>query len=163
MIMPLALRRRTPYLVGVLPKLIKLNAWLAFACGVFALIMAPQIIDAAAIAMGQRPDRVNRDEVYLVAVSLLRVCGILMLAYSTLARIVLKSFEPLEHVRVTLTVFAIGLLVWGGTLLFLIPTRSAILLTVVAIALLEWLAVPLWLLFNYKKTDDWKSMNGPTA
>lgn len=142
----------------MLPKLIKFNAWLAFACGVFALIMAPQIIDTAAVAMGQRPDRLSRDEVYFVAVSLLRVCGILLLAYSTLVRIVHKSFDPLEHVRVTLTIFAIGLLVWGGTLLVLLPTKSAILLSVVAVALLEWLAVPLWLLFNYKKTDDWKSV-----
>ncbi len=146
----------------MLLKLIKFNAWLAFACGVFALILAPQIVDSAAVAMGQRPDRVSRDEVYLVAVSLLRVCGILLLAFSTLVRIVLKSFDPLEHVRVTLTVFAIGLLVWGGTLLFLIPTKSAILLTVIAVALLEWLAIPLWLLFNYKKTDDWKSVKGPS-
>ncbi len=73
-------------------------------------------------------------------------------------RIVLKSFDPLEHVRITLTIFAIGLLVWGGTLLVLLPTKSAILLSVVAVALLEWLAIPLWLLFNYKKTDDWKSV-----
>ncbi len=145
----------------MLLKLFKLNAWMAFACGVFALMMATQIVDGAAMAMGQRPERINRDELYFVAVTFVRVCGILILAYSALVRIMLKSYNLIDNLRVTMTIFALGLLVWGGMLVFLIPTKFPILLSVLAVALLQWLMVPLWLLFNYKKSNDWTSVKPP--
>jgi hypothetical protein len=113
--------------------------------------------------MGQRPERVSRDELYFVAVTFVRVSGILILAYSALVRIVLKSYSLLDNLRITMTVFALGFLVWGGMLVFLIPTKSPILLSVIAIALLQWLMVPLWLLFNYNKSNDWKSVKPPQA
>ncbi len=147
----------------MLLKLFKINAWLAFACGIFALMMATQVVDGAAVAMGQRPERVNRDELYFVAVTFVRVSGILILVYSALVRIVLKSYSLPENLRITMTIFVLGLLVWGGMLVFLIPTKSPILLSVIAVALLQWLMVPLWLLFNYKKVDEWTSVKPPQA
>ncbi|MBK7091117.1 MAG: hypothetical protein IPH59_05275 [bacterium] len=64
----------------------------------------------------------------------------------------------MDNLRVTLTIVAINIFVWGGSFIFLISTKSAVTLSVTGLALLIWLVIPLLLLFDYKKTDSWQSV-----
>jgi hypothetical protein len=139
-------------------RLIKLNAWFAFACGVFCLMVAPMIVDYGLVSLGLRKDRIIQDESYLLATTFIRMVGVLLFAYALMLRLVLKhSFDP-ENVRSFLGLFAVGLLVWGGMFLFLILIRSPLLAFLAGVGLLEWLLVAAILLFEYKKTEDWHSV-----
>lgn len=138
--------------------LFKLNAWYAFACGVFCLILAPQVVTNALVGLGVPPRRIAADEAFLTAVSLVRVCGVLFFGYAFLMRIVLKGQFGLERLRLVFTVFAVGLLVWGGAFLFLLSLRSPILASVTGLGLLESVLIPVAVLFEYKKQSEWKSV-----
>ena len=131
-------------------KLIKFNAWYALACGVFCLMVAPMIVDNALMSLGARPERVMQDEAYLLAVSSVRIVGILLLAYTLTIRLLLKQHFDLQDVRGFFALWAVGLLSWGGMFLIVIFTKSAILASVCGLGLLEWLLIPVVLLFTYK-------------
>lgn len=144
-------------------KLIKFNTWLAYACGIFALLLAPQIVDTMAVAMGARADRILTNQVYFIAVALVRVVGVMMFAYAFLIRMLLKRELQIDNLRQTGMLLAIGALVWTAAFLFLLPTRSATVLAAVGVGLLEWLAIPVLLIFEYKKTDSWQSVKPPES
>jgi hypothetical protein len=134
----------------VIVKLIKFNAWYALACGVFCLMVAPMIVDSALMSLGARPERVMQDETYLLAVTFVRIVGILLFAYTLTIRLLLKQhFDP-QDVRGFFTLWAVGLLCWGGMFLIVIFTKSAILASACGLGLLEWLMIPAVLLFVYK-------------
>jgi hypothetical protein len=135
-------------------KLIKFNAWYALACGVFCLIVAPMIVDNALVSLGARPERVMQDETYLVAVSFVRIVGILLFVYTLTIRLLLKQHFDLQDLRRFFALWAVGLLCWGGMFLIVIFTKSAILASVCGVALLEWLLIPAVLMFTYKKPDN---------
>jgi hypothetical protein len=134
-------------------KLIKFNAWYALACGVFCLMVAPMIVDNALVSLGARPERVMQDETYLLAVSFVRIVGILLLVYTLTIRLLLKHFD-LKDVRGFFALWAAGLLSWGGMFLIVIFTKSAILASACGVGLLEWLLIPAVLLFIYKSPSS---------
>lgn len=139
-------------------KLIKFNAWFALACGVFCLMVAPLIVDYGLVSLGMRENRIVQDESYLLAVSFVRIVGILLFSYALMLRLLLKQGFDSNDVRSFFGLFAVGLLVWGGMFLFLIFTKSPLLALVAGVALLEWLMLPATMLFEYKKTDSWKAV-----
>ena len=135
-------------------KLIKFNAWYALACGVFCLMVAPMIVDNALMSLGARPERVMQDETYLLAVSFVRIVGILLFAYTLTIRLLLKQhFDP-QDVRGFFALWTVGLLSWGGMFLIVIFTKSAILASACGVGLLEWLLIPAVLLFTYKSPSN---------
>ncbi len=139
-------------------RLINFSIWYTFACGVFALMVPHLIVNDALISLGERSGRIVTDSNYFVAVSILRVAGLLFLAFAMSLKILIKLGWTMENLRVTLTIVAINIFVWGGSFIFLISTKSAVTLSVTGLALLLWLVIPLLLLFDYKKTDSWQSV-----
>lgn len=138
----------------MISKLIKFNAWYAMACGVFCLLVAPMIVDSALLSLGARPERAAQDETYLLAVSFVRIVGILLFVYAMTIRLLLKqNFDP-QDIRGFFALWSVGLLSWGGMFLFVIFTKSAILASVSGIGLLEWLLIPAVLLFTYKSPTN---------
>ncbi len=135
-------------------NLIKLNAWFAFACGLFCLLMAPTIVDSVLTSLGARPERVLQDEAYLVSVSFIRVIGILLFVYAMTMRLLLKKNFDVQDIRGFFALWSVGLLTWGGAFLIVIFTKSAVLASACGFALLEWLFIPALLLFTYKKPDQ---------
>ena len=142
----------------MIARLIRFNSWYAFACAVFCLLVAPLIVDQALVAMGVKANRIVHDQSYLLAVSFIRVIGILLFAYAMAVRLILKrNFDP-EDLKAFFALFAVGLVLWGGMFIFVIFTRSVLLAAIAALGLLEWLLVPVVLLFEYKKPQSWKSV-----
>ena len=139
-------------------RLIKFSIWYTFACGIFALIVPHLITNDALIALGERSGRVVPDSTYIVAVSVVRVSALLFLAFAMSLKLIIRQGWTLDDLKMTLTIVAINLLVWGGSFIFLLSTKSAVLLSVTGLALLLWLIIPLLLLFDYKKTDSWESV-----
>lgn len=139
-------------------RLINFSIWYTFACGVFALMVPHLAVNDALISMGERSGRIVTDNTYFVAVSLLRVAGLLFLAFAMSMKIQIKLGWTIDNLKLTLTVVAINVLVWGGSFVFLLSTKSAVTLSVTGLALLIWLVIPLMLLFDYKKTDSWESV-----
>jgi len=131
-------------------KLIKFNAWYALACGVFCLMVAPRIVDSALMSLGARPERAMQDETYLLAVSFVRIAGVLLFAYTLAMRLLLKKDFNLQDIRGFFALWSVGLLSWGGMLLIVVFTKSAILASACGIGLLEWLLIPIVLLFTFK-------------
>ena len=142
----------------MIPRLIKINAWYALACGAFSLIVAPMIVDNALSAMGIDPHRMIQDEGYLLAVSFVRTSGILLFAYAITLRLLLRQGFDLNDLRAFFTLFAVGLLLWGGLFFIVLFTHSGILASVTGLGLLEWLVMPAILLFTYKADDRWESV-----
>ncbi len=136
--------------------LIKFNAWYAFACGVMLLLVAPMIVNEALIAQGALPNRILSSQSYITAVTFARCLGVVLFVYAFLLRMLLKAEFDLDNLRAFFTLFAVGALLWGGMLLFIVSTRSVWLNLVTGIGLLEWLIAPVWLLFNYKQQQDWE-------
>jgi len=134
----------------VIIKLIKSNAWYALACGVFCLMVAPMIVDNALVSLGARPERVMQDETYLLAVSFVRIVGILLFTYALALRLLLKRHFDVQNIRGFFALWSVGLLNWGGMFLIVIFTKSAILASACGVGLLEWLLIPAVLLFTYK-------------
>ncbi len=89
---------------------------------------------------------------------MLRVVGILLVAYATSLHLLIKQGWNQDNLKLTLTVVAVNVLIWVAAFVFLVSTKSAIALTIVGLALLVWLVIPLLLLFDYNKTDSWKSV-----
>jgi hypothetical protein len=142
----------------VVIKLIKLNAWYAFACGVFCLIVASLVVDQTLISLGVKAQLIQHDRTYLAAVSFVRVIGILLFVYAMSLRLILRrGFDP-DNLREFFALFAVGMVLWGGMLVFVVFTRSVLLAAIAAVGLLEWLAVALLLLFEYKKQGSWESV-----
>lgn len=135
-------------------KLIKFNAWYALACGVFCLLVAPMIVDSALVSLGARPERVMQDETYLLAVSFVRIAGILLFVYAMTMRLLLKQNFDVQEIRGFFALWSVGLLNWGGTFLIVIFTKNAILASVCGVGLLEWLLIPAVLLFTYKSPSN---------
>ena len=150
--------RPPPVAVTVILKFIKFNAWFAFACGLFALIVSPLIVDSALTSLGLRPERIQQDEAYLLAVSFERIVGILLVAYALIVRLLLKANFDVDNIRSFFALFGVGVLVWGGTFLFILSTRNPLLASIVGIGFLEWLLIPAVLLFTYKSTENWKAV-----
>ncbi len=142
--------------MSLIIKLVKFNAWYALACGIFCLMIASIIVDSALLSLGVRPERILQDETYLLAVSFVRIVGILFIAYSLVVRMLLRQHFDLENLRADFALWAAGLLVWGGIFLILMFTKSAILASACGIGLLEWLLIPAVMLFSYKNTGNWK-------
>lgn len=139
-------------------KLIKLNAWYAFACGIFCLIVAPLVVDQTLISLGIKAQLIQRDSTYLAAVSFVRVIGILLFVYAMALRLILKrAFNP-DNLREFFALFGVGLVLWGGMLIFVVFTRSVLLAAISALGLLEWLALAALLLFEYKKPESWEAI-----
>jgi len=139
-------------------RLIKFNSWFAFACAVFCLLVAPLIVDHSLMSLGVKKIRIMQDETYLIAVTLIRVIGVLLFAYAMSLRLVVKyGFDP-ENLKQFFSLFAVGLIAWGGMLILLISVKSVMLAAISAFGLLEWLIIPVLLLFEYKKTDSWKAV-----
>jgi len=143
-------------LMRTLERLIKLNAWYAFACGIMSLIVAPLLVNEALRSLGILPGRIIMDRNYIVAVTFVRCLGVLLLVYTFLIRMLLRAQFDLEDLRKYFTLFAVGALLWGGMLLFVVSTKSIWLNIAAGIGLLEWLISPVWLIFNYKQQDSWK-------
>ncbi len=142
----------------VIAKLIKLNCWYAFACAVFCLMVAPLVVDQALVAMGVKANRIVHDQSYLLAVSFVRVIGVLLFAYAMAVRLILKrNFDP-DNLKAFFALFAVGLVLWGGMFIFVIFTKSVLLAAIAALGLLEWLIVLAVLLFEYKKPQSWESV-----
>lgn len=110
------------------------------------------IVDAALKSLGARPERVIQDETYLLAVSFVRIIGILLFAYAISMRLILKADFDSQDIRGFFAVWSVGLLLWGGTFLIVLFTKSAILAAVSGLGLLEWLLIPAVLLFTYKNS-----------
>lgn len=108
--------------------------------------------------MAGRSGRIVPDNTYFLAVSILRVVGILLLAYATSLHLLIKQGWNQDNLKLTLTVVAVNVLIWVAAFVFLVSTKSAVALTIVGLALLVWLVIPLLLLFDYNKTDSWKSV-----
>ena len=142
----------------MIAKLIKFNAWFALACGVFSLMVAPMIVNSALRSMGVQPERIMQNEGYLLAVSFVRIIGILLFAYAIVIRLLLRQHYDLEDLKSFFTLFAVGALLWGGMFFLVLFTRSGILASVCGIGLLEWLLMPAILLFTYKSTGSWESV-----
>jgi hypothetical protein len=141
-----------------LERLIKFNAWYAFACGIFSLVVAPMLVNEAVVSMGVMPERIYTNETYVVAVTFVRCAGVLFLTYTFLIRMLLKSGFDLRDLRKYFTLLAVGVLLWGGILLLVVTTKSIWLNIVAAIGLLEWLISPVWMIFNYNQSEEWKSV-----
>lgn len=121
--------------------------------------MVPQLlVDNALIGMGERAGHIMPDKTYFVAVSLVRVAGVLFLAFAMVSKILVKQGWTIENLRLTLTIVAINVLIWGGSFIFMLSTKSVASLLVSGLALLIWLIIPALLIFEYKKTEDWKSV-----
>ncbi len=139
-------------------RLTKFAIWYTFACGIFALIAPHFLVNDALTSMAGRSGRIVPDNTYFLAVSVLRVVGILLLAYATSLHLLIKQGWNQDNLKLTLTVVAVNVLIWVAAFVFLISTKSAVALTIVGLALLVWLVIPLLLLFDYNKTDSWKSV-----
>jgi len=139
-------------------RLVKINAWYAFACGIFALIVAPLVVNEALLSMRLKPEHIYSNETFFAAVTFVRITGVLLLCYTFLVRMLLKSQFDLHDLRKFFTLLAVGVLLWGGMLLFIVSTRSIWLNMVVAIGFLEWLISPVWMIFNYNQREEWKSV-----
>jgi hypothetical protein len=138
--------------------LVKFNAWYAFACGVFCLIVAEQIVDLSLVSMGLKPQRIIRDENYLLAVSFVRVVGVLLFAYAMAMRVIVqRAFDP-DNLKSFFALFAVGLVLWAGMFIFVIFTRSVLLATVAGFGLVEWLVMGALMLFEYKKPQSWQAV-----
>ncbi len=137
-------------------RLVKINAWYAFACGIFALIVAPTIVNEALLSMGLKPEHIVPNQMYITAVTFVRGLGVLLLVYTFLIRILMKTEFDLKNLRQYFTLLAVGVLLWGGILLFIVSTRSIWLNVVASVGLLEWLISPVWMIFNYKQREDWR-------
>ncbi len=139
-------------------RLIGFAIWYTFACGVFAIIVPHLCVNDALVSMGERAGRIVTDSAYFVAVSLVRVIGLMLLAVAMMMKLIIKQGWTIENMKLTLTIVAVNVFVWVGSFVFLMPTKSAIVLSVAGLALLVWLVIPLLLLFDYKKTDSWESV-----
>ena len=122
------------------------------------MIVPHFLVNDALTSMAGRSGRIVPDNTYFLAVSVLRVVGILLLAYATSLHLLIKQGWNQDNLKLTLTVVAVNVLIWVAAFVFLISTKSAVALTIVGLALLVWLVIPLILLFDYKKTDSWKSV-----
>jgi len=139
-------------------KLLKFNSWYAFACGVFCLMVAGLIVDQSLISLGVKPNRILHDEIYLLAVSFVRVVGVALFAYAMAVRLVLRrNFDP-ENLRSFFALFASGAVLWGGMFIFVVFTKSVLLAAIAGIGLLEWLLSAALLLFEYKKPQSWEAV-----
>ena len=107
-----------------LERLIKINAWYAFACGIFALMVAPMVVKEALLSMGLKPEHIYTNETFFVATTFVRSVGVLLLCFTFLVRMLLKSQFDLHNLRQYFTLLAVGALLWGGTLIFVVSTRS---------------------------------------
>ncbi len=139
-------------------KLIKFNAWFAFACGVFCLIVAPLVVDQTLISLGVKAQLIQRDQTYLAAVSFVRVIGIMLFVFAMALRFILKRKLDPENLREFFGLFAIGAVLWGGMLIFVIFTKSVLLAAISAVGLLAWLLAAVALLFEYKQPQSWESV-----
>ena len=139
-------------------RLVKFGIWYTFACGVFSLIVPHLLVNDALVSMGERSGRIVADSAYFLDVSILRVAGLLLLAFAMTLNLLIKQGWTLDNLKLTLAIVAVNLLVWAGAFVFLMSTRSAIALSIIGIALLIWLIIPALLLFDYKKTDSWESV-----
>jgi hypothetical protein len=82
----------------------------------------------------------------------------LLIGYALVVRIILgREFDP-ENLKQFFALFAVGLLVWGGMLIFVSFVKSVLLATIAAVGLLEWLLAPAVLLFEYKKQGSWEAV-----
>jgi uncharacterized membrane protein (GlpM family) len=146
----------TIWVYPLFPLLMAISAWIAFACGVFCLIVAGMIVDQTLISLGVKAERIRHDQTYLAAVRFVRVIGILLFAYAMALRyIVGRSLDP-NNLRSFFGLYLIGLVLWAGMLTFLIFTRSVLLAAIAAGGLLEWLVIAVVLLFEYKKPQSWE-------
>lgn len=139
-------------------RLLKFNSWYAFACGIFCLIVAGQIVDQTLLSRGLKPQQIVHDQNFLLAVSFVRIIGILLFAYAMAVRIILRNnFNP-ENLRAFFSLFAVGAVLWGGMFIFVMFTRSVLLASVSGLGFLEWLLAAALLLFEYKKPQSWEAV-----
>jgi hypothetical protein len=139
-------------------RLIKFNAWIAFACGIFCLLVAGLIVDQTLMSLGLKAQQILRQETYLAAVSFVRVIGVLLFAYAMAVRYVLAHGFAADKLRAFFGLFAIGVVLWTGMLIFLVFTKSVLLAAIAAFGLLEWLLVAVALLFEHKKPQSWQAV-----